>query len=267
MGGSAYSQGAVEELAKPHFEIFKAKWPKLQYDNRIILLKLATIRFSRLKATDLTAVSNGQCQNINQFDLFLKLTLCIQITKQYKIAKYFKTALEQCPDVTETVFPHLYHVNVNKLLKKSQKKIMIFVVRLHYARHVLNTFECIPIWNFNFKTFPELREVLMELEFDLKMVDKLDVRKRISTSPASGNDAISSRILAIKAELASARETMVEMRQCIDRVETGFDIVCNDIRVFQAETRALQAETRANILEEATKKYWKPKVKEEIESE
>jgi hypothetical protein len=67
MGGSAFSQGAVDELAQSHFANFKLEYPDLEFDNRIILIKLATIRFARLKATDLTAVSNVQWPNVNQF--------------------------------------------------------------------------------------------------------------------------------------------------------------------------------------------------------
>jgi hypothetical protein len=36
MGGSAYSQGAVDELAQSHFANFKLEYPDLQFDNRII---------------------------------------------------------------------------------------------------------------------------------------------------------------------------------------------------------------------------------------
>ena len=79
-------------------------------------------------------------------------------------------------DVTETDFPFLYgnrKGNVRgiptftKLNKLSLKKIMLFVVRLHYATHISSVVEAIPKV-FDFETFPELKNVLLEVECELK---------------------------------------------------------------------------------------------------
>jgi hypothetical protein len=63
----------------------------------------------------------------------------LQLTKTFKIVQHFKTALEECRDKSK--FPNLHKANVNKLTKKSQVKIIIFIVRLHFAMHMLNIFE------------------------------------------------------------------------------------------------------------------------------
>jgi hypothetical protein len=63
--------------------------------------------------------------------------LRIQLTEMFKIAQHFKTALEECRDI-KSKLPNLHKANVKKLTKKSQKKIMIFVVRLHFAMYMLN---------------------------------------------------------------------------------------------------------------------------------
>jgi hypothetical protein len=64
---------------------------------------------------------------------------------------------------------------------------------------------------------------MLELELDLKMVEKLDENKPSPNAPIMTDDGISSRITAIKTELASiveARQDMVkeleEMRQSLD---------------------------------------------------
>lgn len=64
---------------------------------------------------------------------------------------------------------------------------------------------------------------MLELELDLKMVEKLDEDKPSPNAPIMTNDGISSCITAIKTELASiveARQDMVkeleEMRQSLD---------------------------------------------------
>jgi hypothetical protein len=71
---------------------------------------------------------------------------------------------------------------------------------------------------------------MSELEFDLKMVEKLDECKPSFNPPIVANNGISICIMAIKTELASvveAREDIVkeleEMRQSIDRVTFFFE--------------------------------------------
>jgi hypothetical protein len=173
----------------------------------------------------------------------------IQLTKTFKMVQHFKTALEECHDVTEYDFPKLLKANVNKLTKKSQKKIMIFVVRLHFAMHVLNILEKGKKWKLDFFTFPELQKVMLELELDLKMVEKLDENKPSPNAPIMTDDGISSRITAIKMELASiveARQDMVkeleEMRQSLDRVTTNLDNFSTYIELVIVKNRATMLE-------------------------
>ena len=72
--------------------------------------------------------------------MFTKHNSIFQLTKRFEIVQHFKSALEECRDV-KSKLPNLYRANLKKLTKKSQKKIMIFVVRLHFAMYVLNTLE------------------------------------------------------------------------------------------------------------------------------
>lgn len=78
--------------------------------------------------------------------------------------------------MTQNDFPFLYgnrkgnvrgQPTFGKLIKLSMRKIMVFVVRLHYAVHVLNVVETNPKV-FNFQTFPELKNVLLQVEWELK---------------------------------------------------------------------------------------------------
>ena len=71
-------------------------------------------------------------------------------------------------------------------LKKSERNILIFVVRLHYAVTVCNAFrvaserkDLVPL-KFNFDTFPELKLVLMELELDRECAVKCTNRKKMT---------------------------------------------------------------------------------------
>jgi hypothetical protein len=171
------------------------------------LLKLLTIRIARLKATDLTSLS-----------------------KSFKIVQHFKTALDECHAVTESKFPNLYKANVNKLTKKSQKKIMIFVVRLHFAIYVLKILQGKKNLKWDFATFPELQQVMAELEFDLTMVEKLDEHKPSPKMPITTNERIPTSVMEIITELASivqAREAIVQeldyMKQSIVRVQTSLE--------------------------------------------
>jgi hypothetical protein len=62
-------------------------------------------------------------------------------------------------------------------MKKSQKKIMIFVVRLYFTNYVVNNIKHYEKLKMNFATFPELCAVVSELEYDLKIAVKLDAQK------------------------------------------------------------------------------------------
>jgi hypothetical protein len=45
-------------------------------------------------------------------------------------------------------------------------------------------------WKLDLATFPDLRKVMLELEFDLKMVEKLDKEKPSPNPPTMTNDGI-----------------------------------------------------------------------------
>jgi hypothetical protein len=69
-------------------------------------------------------------------------------------------------------------------LKKSERNILIFLVRLHYAVAVCNAFRLaserkdLPVFKFDFDTFPELKSVLIELEFDRECAVNANNRKK-----------------------------------------------------------------------------------------
>ena len=58
MGGSTHAEGALQELEHPRYDGVKDELVLPSKDNRIILLKLQTIRIAHLKATESTSVSN-----------------------------------------------------------------------------------------------------------------------------------------------------------------------------------------------------------------
>ncbi len=100
---------------------------------------------------------------------------CSQLAKKYNIVTHVKDILRDCSDVKSTNFPLLYSntrpgppkVKLTQLLKKSHKTIMCFVVRLHYAVHVMNELYGDEM-KLDFETFPELEVVFRELEMELK---------------------------------------------------------------------------------------------------
>jgi hypothetical protein len=207
MGGSTHSQRALDELEHPRYDEVKDELLLPSKDNRIILLKQPTICLARLKATELTS-----------------------LIKSHKIVHHFKTALDECRDVTESEFPNLYKANVSKLTKKSQKKIMIFVVRLHFAIYVLKMLRGKKGLKWDFATFPELQQVMAELEFDLTMVEKLDEHKPSPKMPIMTNGRVPTSVMEIITELASivqSREVIVKeldyMKESIVRVQTSLE--------------------------------------------
>jgi hypothetical protein len=58
MRGSSHSEGALQELKHPRYDGVKDELLLPSKDNQIIFLKLQTICFACLKATELMSVSN-----------------------------------------------------------------------------------------------------------------------------------------------------------------------------------------------------------------
>lgn len=115
--------------------------------------------------------------------------------KAYDIYKHAVAALKECAEITKTDFPNLYRntqpglsasskQNIRMCLKKSERNILIFIVRLHYAILVCNAFRLasgrrdLSPFVFDFDTFPELKAVLMELEHDRENAVKHIYRKK-----------------------------------------------------------------------------------------
>jgi hypothetical protein len=74
--GSSYSEASFEALNNDaNVAAYKLKHPKFHIDKRVILLKLKTIRFARLKAIDLAAVSytSVKCKYVSIFVLTLRV--------------------------------------------------------------------------------------------------------------------------------------------------------------------------------------------------
>jgi len=167
--------------------------PNFTLDNQVILLRLKTIHFAQLKATEMAAVSDVKYYICIFFKYLTNLVVDSQLAKKYNIVNHVKNILWECNDVTATIFPLLYsntlagtpRVKLTQLLKKSHKMIMCFVVRLHYAVHVLNSLEDQGI-AFDFKTFPELELVLRELETEMKTYITSD-KKPDRRTTVSGN--------------------------------------------------------------------------------
>jgi hypothetical protein len=118
-----------------------------------------------------------------------------QVVKAYDVHKHVVAALEECVNVTNSEFPNLYSntqpglsasskQSIRMCLKKSERNILIFVVRLHYAVSICNAFRSaserkdLPKISFDFETFPELKLVLIELEFDRECAVKCTNRKK-----------------------------------------------------------------------------------------
>ena len=96
--------------------------------------------------------------------------------------EFVQEVLRDCPDLTSTYFPHLFEntkpdlsatskESLQMCSKKSERNIMIFIVRLHYAVSICNAFrlENDPKYKaikFDFHTFPILEDLFKELEFD-----------------------------------------------------------------------------------------------------
>jgi hypothetical protein len=166
----------------------------LEIDNRVTLIHLDTIRFARLKTHEYKAVS----QLFSARLLLDHDSQLVKFLKAYDIYKHAVVALEECENVTKINFPHLHtrntqtglssssKENIRMCLKKSERNILIFVVRLHYAITVCNAFRVAPerrdlvAIRFNFDTFPELEAVLMELELDRECAVKCTNRKKMT---------------------------------------------------------------------------------------
>lgn len=115
--------------------------------------------------------------------------------KAYDVHKHALVALQDCVNVTKSEFPHLYRntqpglsasskQNIRMCLKKSERNILIFLVRLHYAVAVCNAFRLasarkdLPVFKFDFDTFPELKTVLTELEFDRECAVRTSINRK-----------------------------------------------------------------------------------------
>ena len=163
----------------------------LDMDNRVILVHLDTIRFARLKTHESKAVSHVTVLYLLVDDY----SRIVQLSKGYDIHKHAVAALKECVGITKIDFPHLYRntqpglsasskQNIRMCLKKSERNILIFIVRLHYAILVCNAFRLasgrrdLPPFVFDFGTFPELKSVLIELEHDRECAVKHTYRKK-----------------------------------------------------------------------------------------
>jgi hypothetical protein len=121
--------------------------------------------------------------------------LFYQFLNGYELFQFVQAALIDCPDLTNTRFPHLFKntkpglsatskESLEMCTKKSERNIMIFIVRLHYALSIYNAFRLENNSKFNplkfdFRTFPQLENVLTELEYDRNVaVNKTGKKKR-----------------------------------------------------------------------------------------
>jgi hypothetical protein len=111
-----------------------------------------------------------------------KFDECVLFFAGCDLYTFVQTALIDCPNLTSTSFPHLFKntkpglsaswkESLQMCLKKLERNIMVFIARLHYTISIYNAlrFKAIPNYKpikSDFETFPELKAVLAELEFD-----------------------------------------------------------------------------------------------------
>ena len=92
---------------------------------------------------------------------------------------------------------------------------MIFVVRLHFTTQVMNKLTD-EEWEMDFATFPELRAVLDDLEYDLRTrAANKDKAGSLKSSPIpppeTSNEGMSTRIKTVKKGVES---TMNKLEGC-----------------------------------------------------
>jgi hypothetical protein len=115
---------------------------------------------------------------------------------------YFKDAIRECKDVNWSNFPLLFanvhnpeekgnkKSGLNKCTRMYFRKLMVFIVRLHYAHYLSCELYCDKS-KFDFETFPQLPKVFGEFEFDLKKVQKNEVLESpASSAPTSASKSV-----------------------------------------------------------------------------
>jgi hypothetical protein len=206
IGRSTWSESAKEFLkSDPKFIIYREKHSKVVLDERVILLRLETIRFSQIKRESYKAVSCNHTisgKEPNMISHFLHCNAFVQILKEYAMLEHFKQAVSSCESLGSDKHPLLFEnvtdVSSDKKLKRSNllgqsnKKIvrdmMTFVVRLHYANYLNRRLYKVKS-KFNFKTYPSLRLVFNEMEYELGDLEKRRVKKIAKLAPAAALQA------------------------------------------------------------------------------
>lgn len=106
--------------------------------------------------------------------------LFVQIVKKYSIQEFFKAAVLFCKDVDSTKYPRLFISShdattknkkqdlFNQLNKIHSNQMMTFVVRLHYAHHLMNQLYGAKS-KFDFKTYPILIRVFDAIEREMNV--------------------------------------------------------------------------------------------------
>ena len=171
--------------------------------------------------------------------------------------EFIQEVLRDCPDLTSTHFPHLFEntkpdlsatlkESLQMCSKKSERNIMIFIVRLHYAVSICNAFrlENDPKYKaikFDFHTFPILEDLFKELEFDRNMaMNQKGKRKRrsetieIHTDESLGEPPQSTLMDGFIASFEHFKDDqydiLEEIAARLDRVEHSISLVYNTVR-------------------------------------
>ena len=153
--------------------------------------------------------------------------------------------MKDCVDVTAETLPQLYinkvegeqkGKNLHRLTVIAQRKIIMFVVRLHYAVQLYNSMvkrrDDGPLI-FDFKTFPELQVCLEELEADLvrKNEEKDETQKARKTGDVASTIASCHKMVKKFRKLAD--QTLAEMERMLASASVAAPVIdlTNDANV------------------------------------
>jgi hypothetical protein len=129
-------------------------------------------------------------------------------------------ALQDCKDVTKESFPLLDAnktgnppksiASIVKLNSMPQAKIMLFVVRLHYAIHVMTQLDKRYVKKFDFECFPELKVVLKLVEKELKRIMMGGKNRKFGKASGGGSEGGLENILSKIANLENQTQAILK---------------------------------------------------------
>jgi len=154
---------------------------------------------------------------------------------------HFRKCIRDCDDITSDSFPLLAKnkykssekkgKNVSKLTNMSQRKIIIFIVRLHYAMNIMNHVPAEPEnLEFNFKTFPEMKKCFEELERDLEEKEGRGKKQElVKIKSKAGIQAIVSKctkmVKTLKKRTATTLQQLHEVEDDLSHITMALEMI------------------------------------------